>query len=124
MMLARLGDHDHVSIGSCRRDGTVVWTPVWFVIDGGRLLLRTMAASGKVARIRREPRVEVAPCNADGELLGEASPGLASIVTDAEIIARADRRLDERYGEARREMTRLMEEQRAPLLYIEVALTE
>jgi uncharacterized protein len=36
-----------------RRDGTGVATPVWFVIDDGRLLVMTNPQSFKAERIRR-----------------------------------------------------------------------
>ena len=39
-------------------------TPVWFVQQGGRLLVETDAAAGKVKRIRCNPAVQVAACTA------------------------------------------------------------
>src|SRR5215218_1336099 len=54
----------YLSLTSFRRDGTGVATPVWFVEAGGRLLVETDASSYKVRRIRRDPRVTVAPCTA------------------------------------------------------------
>ena len=47
---------------SYRRDGTAVRTPLWFVDLNGEMAFYTMAASGKVKRLRRNPRVRVAPC--------------------------------------------------------------
>ncbi len=58
----------YLSIMSFRRDGTGAVTPVWFVREGGRLLVMTGGRSGKVKRIRRDPRVTVAPCSARGRL--------------------------------------------------------
>jgi uncharacterized protein len=37
----------YLSITSFRRDGTGVATPVWFIQEGGRLLVQTGASSGK-----------------------------------------------------------------------------
>lgn len=50
----------------------------------GRLFCFTDARSGKVKRIRREPRVEVAPCTQRGAPLAAAVPGRARILEGAE----------------------------------------
>jgi Pyridoxamine 5'-phosphate oxidase len=60
----------YLSLTSFRRDGTGVATPVWFVEADGRLLVETDAGSYKVWRIRRDPRVTIAPCSATGRLRG------------------------------------------------------
>jgi uncharacterized protein len=74
----------YLSLTSFRRDGTGVATPVWFVEAGGRLLVETDAASYKVRRIRRDPRVTVAPCTATGRLRGTPVPAWAELLPDAE----------------------------------------
>jgi PPOX class probable F420-dependent enzyme len=75
----------YLSITSYKRDGQGVATPVWFVQRDGRLLVQTDAASGKVKRIRRNPRVRVAVCTASGRLRGEQGPAVAEILPDSEI---------------------------------------
>jgi PPOX class probable F420-dependent enzyme len=75
----------YVSITSFRRDGTGVATPVWFVQEGGRLLVQTGASSGKVKRIRRNPRVMIAPCGATGRLRAEPVPAVAELLPAAEL---------------------------------------
>lgn len=75
----------YVSITSFRRDGTGVATPVWFVQEAGRLLIQTGASSGKVKRIRRNPRVTIAPCGATGRLRAEPVPAVAELLPAAEI---------------------------------------
>ena len=70
----------YVSLVSFKRDGTPVATPVWFVVDGDRLLVITDAQSGKVKRIRRNPQVTVAACRADGRVIGERLPARAEIL--------------------------------------------
>lgn len=74
----------YLSITSYKRDGRGVATPVWFVERDGRLLVETDAASGKVKRIRRNPRVLVAVCTASGRLRGEQVPAVAEILPDSE----------------------------------------
>ena len=58
---------------------------MWFVQRDGRLLVETDAASGKVKRIRRNPQVLVAVCNAGGRLRGEQVPAVAQILPGSEI---------------------------------------
>ena len=75
----------YLSLTSFRRDGTGVATPVWFVEAGGRLLVETDAASYKVRRIRRDPRVTIAPCTATGRLRGAPVPAWAELLPDTEV---------------------------------------
>ena len=75
----------YLNLTSFRRDGTGVATPVWFVEAGGRLLVETDAASYKVRRIRRDPRVTIAPCTATGRLRGIPVPAWAELRPDAEV---------------------------------------
>lgn len=74
----------YLSITSFRRDGTGKATPVWFVQEDGRLLVETDAGSYKVRRIRRDPRVIVAPCGPTGRLRGEPVTATAELLPDAE----------------------------------------
>jgi uncharacterized protein len=67
-----------------RRDGSAVATPVWFARDGDRLLVSTDADSGKVRRIRRDPRVLVNTCTFGGRVTSDASPATASVLPDTE----------------------------------------
>jgi PPOX class probable F420-dependent enzyme len=86
----------YLSLTSFRRDGTGVATPVWFVEDGGRLLVETDAASYKVRRIRRDPRVTIAPCTATGRLRGIPVPAWAELLPDSEI-PRVERLMARKY---------------------------
>ena len=60
----------YVSLETYRRNGAPVRTPVWFVEHNGELKFYTMAASGKVTRLRRDPRVRIAPCDRRGNVKG------------------------------------------------------
>lgn len=75
----------YVSLVSFKRDGTPVATPLWFVVDGERLLAMTDAHSAKAKRIRRNPEVTVAPCKASGRLIGEPIAARAEIVPSGEV---------------------------------------
>jgi PPOX class probable F420-dependent enzyme len=77
----------YLSVTSYRRDGTGVATPVWFVVDGERLLIETDAASYKVKRIRRDPHVSVAICSARGKTFSDPVEAHAEVLSwDAERI--------------------------------------
>ena len=86
----------YLSLTSFRRDGTGVATPVWFVEADGRLLVETDASSYKVRRIRRDPRVTIAPCTATGRLRGTPLPAWAELLPDAEI-CRVDQLMARKY---------------------------
>jgi len=55
-----LGDHRYLSLGTFRRDGTLVPTPVWFAADGEHLWAFTLRETGKVKRQRNSSRSRVA----------------------------------------------------------------
>lgn len=95
----------YVLLTTFRRDGTAVPTPVWFVRDGDVLLITTDGTSGKVKRLRANPRVSLAPCDMRGRPKGdgiEAIAELADAVATEEITAAVARR----YGLIGRLMTR------------------
>jgi PPOX class probable F420-dependent enzyme len=87
----------YLSVTSFKRDGTAVPTPVWFVSDGTRLLALTDLHSAKIRRIRRNPRVLVASCRADGKLRREAVPARAELLTATVDLERIQKLLAARY---------------------------
>ena len=80
-----------VLLTTFRRDGTPVPTPVSLAVDEDRAFIRSPGTGGKVKRMRREPRVEVAPCTARGRQTGPSVPAVARPVRgeDAQRAARA-----------------------------------
>jgi PPOX class probable F420-dependent enzyme len=87
----------YLSVTSFKRDGTGVATPVWFVSDGRRLFALTDLHSAKVRRIRRTPRVLVAPCRANGKLRSEPLPAHIEVLTATPDLERVQKLLIERY---------------------------
>jgi uncharacterized protein len=87
----------YLSVTSFKRDGTGVATPVWFVSDGRRLFALTDLHSAKVRRMRRNPRVLVAPCRADGKLRRAPVPARAEVLTAAPDLERVQKLLIKRY---------------------------
>lgn len=74
----------YVLLTTFRRSGAGVPTPFGALHRDGKLYCFTDARSGKVKRIRREPRVEVAPCTQRGAPLAPAVSGRARILEGAE----------------------------------------
>jgi len=87
----------YLSVTSFKRDGDAVATPVWFVSDGRRLFALTDLHSAKVRRIRRNPRVLIASCRADGKLRSTPVPARAEVLTAIPELERVQKLLMERY---------------------------
>ncbi len=95
----QLQGHTYISLTTFRKSGEGVATPVWFAIDGDRLYVVTPLDSGKIKRIRNNPRVTLAP--SDGR--GKVSPGAPLIEGVASIVpmeagGRGDQALRNKYG--------------------------
>ena len=60
--------------------GVAVRTPVWFAEENGELFVRTDSRTGKVKRIRHNPKVRVAPCTFGGTLKGDWVDGEAMLL--------------------------------------------
>jgi uncharacterized protein len=87
---------------SYRRSGEPVPTPVWFGLDGeGRLYVHSEHDSGKVKRIRANPRVRVAPASVRGKPTGPLAEGTARVLAP-EDEARAERAIQSNYGLGRK----------------------
>ena len=92
MGLAAFRDHKYLSLETFKKSGEGVKTPVWFAADpardlagdGAAIYIYTIGNTGKVKRIRNNPRVKIAPCTMRGELLGESVDARAEIVTGEE----------------------------------------
>lgn len=77
----KLSDARTIALETYRRNGAAVKTPVWLVLDGGSLYVRTDPRSGKAKRIRANPSVRLAPSDMRGNVKGDWSDGRASFVT-------------------------------------------
>jgi len=122
MSFAVLDAEQTLSLTTFRRSGVGVATPLWFVRDGDVLYMRTIARSGKVKRLAHDPRVTLAPCTWEGDLTGPAVQAVGRVM-DAEepAVQRADRLLDDKYGEERARMTQMMKDQQEPLVFLELS---
>ena len=75
-----LADARFIDLVTFRRSGEPVGTPVLFVQDGNRLLVRTAAGTWKLKRIAHTPDVEVTPSDQKGRHLGATVVGTARVL--------------------------------------------
>jgi uncharacterized protein len=102
-----------------RRDGTPVPTPVWAAESDGRLYVRTERTAGKVKRLRRDPRLLVAPCTVRGRPLGAPLEATARVLAPADEHL-AERTLATRYGLGRAIFEWAMDVMRVDMGYLEI----
>ena len=79
-MLSQFVREKHISLETYRKTGEAVRTPVWFIEENGELFVRTDSSTGKIKRIRNNPRVRIAPCNARGTVKGAWVDGEARMI--------------------------------------------
>ena len=98
--VADLAREPFVSVTTYRRSGEGVATPVWVVPDGDALLVWTVADSGKVKRLRRDPRVDLVVCSRRGAVPDGAEhvAGTATVTDDPAQLAAVQRALAGKYG--------------------------
>jgi uncharacterized protein len=111
--------HKRALLVTYRRDGTPVPTPVWAAEADGHLYVRSERASGKAKRLRRDPRVLVAPCTVRGKPLGAPFEATARMLSPREE-PHAERVLADRYGLGRKLFEWTMDRLRVDMGYLEI----
>jgi hypothetical protein len=104
MGFAAFAGHNYLNLETFKKSGEGVKTPVWFAADpsasldsnDAKLYVYTIGVSGKVKRIRNNPRVRIAPCDMRGRVLGEWVEARVAILTGEEA-ARGMRLLNKKY---------------------------
>jgi PPOX class probable F420-dependent enzyme len=94
--LAQFDGENYLSLETFRKNGQGVKTPVWFVRHSNVFYVYTEAGSGKVKRIRNNPRVRMAACNMRGDVKGAWVDATATLV-DGDERRTADGLLDRKY---------------------------
>ena len=92
-----LDGHRYVRLGTFRKSGAAVHTPVWFARVGEKLYVVTGRNMGKAKRIRNNPGVLIAPSNVRGRPRGPELRATARL-TDQRKDDPADRALIAKYG--------------------------
>jgi len=60
----------YISLATFRKNGTPVYTPVWFGEENGHLYVMTASKTGKAKRLRNNPEVRIAPSTMRGKVTG------------------------------------------------------
>jgi PPOX class probable F420-dependent enzyme len=97
--------HKYLNLETFRKSGEGVRTPIWFAAEpatsldspAAKLYVYTVGNTGKMKRMRNNPRVRIAPCDMRGKVLGEWVDANAEIVTGAEA-AHGMSLLDKKYA--------------------------
>lgn len=97
MAFDHLSAERFISLTTKRTSGETVATPVWFAQMGDRLVVGTFSDSGKVRRLRRDPDVQVAPCNFRGLVKGPYIEAIADVLPQGDHSG-AENALGDKYG--------------------------
>jgi uncharacterized protein len=82
-----IADEKYVLLTTFRKNGDAVPSPVWIVaLAGGTAGFTTDEVSGKVKRIRNNPKVTLQPCN----MKGTPKEGSAVVEATAEVVLGVD----------------------------------
>ncbi|HET6873510.1 MAG TPA: PPOX class F420-dependent oxidoreductase [Acidimicrobiales bacterium] len=116
-----LRDSKYAVVVTFRRNGDTVPSPVWIAVDAaGRAYTKTGAHSGKVKRVRNDPRALVAPSTVRGRPKGPVRAGSARILPKEEW-AHAEATMAASFGLGRQLYERLFPMSDEATAYIEIA---
>jgi len=98
MSLEQFQKQSYLNIETFRKSGQGVKTPVWFAQDGDSLYVWTQADSGKAKRVRNNGAVNIAPCTASGDPLGEWLSARAQADDSPAAIQHVKNQMVKKYG--------------------------
>jgi PPOX class probable F420-dependent enzyme len=96
--LKQFKDQEFLSLETFRKNGSGVKTPVWFAQEDDSLYIWTVGDSGKIKRIRNNPRVNIAPCRRFGKVTGEWMTAQASVDDSAAAVRHVEVLLSRKVG--------------------------
>ncbi len=96
--LPQFDTRDFLSIGTFRKTGVGVKSPIWFVELDGEFLMWADVSSGKISWIRNNPRVMVAPCKRFGDITGERVSAQAPVDDTPEAVEQVESLLRRKIG--------------------------
>ena len=97
--ISMLSTHSYINLETYRRNGQAVATPVWFTIDGDKMMIYvvTRTETGKVKRLRNNSKVRIVPSGIRGQPKGEWLNGIATFATP-EQLEHALKQRNKKYG--------------------------
>jgi len=98
MSLNAFENQQYLNLETFRKNGQGVKTPVWFAQEGQSLYIWTQIDSGKAKRVRNIANVKIAPCQADGALLGDWHPATVRRDDGPEAVAKVRGLFAKKYG--------------------------
>jgi PPOX class probable F420-dependent enzyme len=96
--MGQLDDARYINLLSFKKDGKGVETPVWAAPLDGKLCVFSAGEAYKVKRVRRNPAVRVARCDARGKVLGPWLDGTCAIIEDKAHQERMMAAINRKYG--------------------------
>ena len=96
--LSRFQGEKVISLETYRKSGEPVRTPVWFLEENGILYVHTDDSTGKVKRIRKNPKVRVAPSHFRGKPKAEYADARAELETNPETVKKYRSEIYKKYG--------------------------
>ncbi|WP_372747933.1 PPOX class F420-dependent oxidoreductase [Litorivivens sp.] len=96
--MSELDKHQYVLLGTRKKDGSMVDTPVWFAQQGKTVYMFSAGNAGKVKRLRNFSDARLAPCTVSGKALGEFVPATATLLDDDASVREAHQQLVKKYG--------------------------
>jgi PPOX class probable F420-dependent enzyme len=95
--LEQFQNKEYIRLETVKRNGQIVSTPVWFVVEDDTLFVRSYVNSGKVKRMRNDPHVRITPSDAMGKPHGLTIDGTA-IRADGDMEIKISQLLYRKYG--------------------------
>ena len=93
-----LQSEKYISVGTYRKNGDIVNTPVWFFIKDQRIYIVTRSKTGKVKRLQNNNKVTIAKCTMSGEITGPRATGIANIIHDSTQSSELVKLRNKKYG--------------------------
>jgi uncharacterized protein len=118
--IAVLSKHQYINLETYRKNGKGVTTPVWFTIDDERILVVTGNKTGKIKRLKNNPKVRVVPSGIRGQPKGEWLTGKAVLTDSAQLEHALNLRI-KKYGFKAR-LSRLFSRTKGDLVGIIISL--
>jgi len=96
--ISRFQGEKVISLETYRRNGEPVRTPVWFLEENGILYVHTDDSTGKVKRIRRNPKVRLAPSHFRGKPKADYIDAQAELETSPATVEEYHSKIYKKYG--------------------------
>lgn len=91
-------DADYINLGTFRKTGARVDTPVWFAEQDGAFFVLSNNQAGKVKRLRNGARCQIAPCTLLGTVTGNWHDTEATILDNEQDALTAYHTQKQKYG--------------------------